>query len=273
MSSLLPNLIEKQRIIFVDNVSSEFAEEYSKIYENAVFFTNDNEIWKGGKLFSKIIGIDESSNSIVINGTTYRLVIESNLLKFKTDMSWNWYVTANRQTFSIPAIELQDTDSELEGWRFITNDIGIIDSNIQTLQYNPFYAEFDPATQKFNVDIDNMKMPPIYSRHYISKEIVFDEQDFLVNGETNIYLVLPYDLVVKYEVGLYDDLGETNFLPPIGTQSGNGEYRADKPINEGGIQYITYKITLRKDKHQITKPFKSFNLNLYSKTPYGINND
>lgn len=264
MASLLPQLIEKQRIIFVDNVSSEFAEEWSKLYSNVVFFTTSHEIWKDGNLYSKIIGVDENANTIDVNGTIYKLVIESNLLKFKTDFSWYWYVGGNKINMDTPPPVYDVGNGSKEGWRLITNDESIIrNKDVQDI-HNPWLTSFDTKTNKFNAK--NGIGKPLYSPYIDGTTIIeFDEKQFVNGNETNIYLFLPYDFVKNYNIGLYDAIGETNFLPQMLGKT-EGQYTSsDKTYSHSGVTYIRYKITLTKEKHNINEPFKNFTLSLYSK--------
>lgn len=261
MASLIPNLIEKQRIIFVDNVSSEFAEEWSKMYSNVVFFTTNHEIWKDGSLYSKIIGVDENANTIEVNGTIYKLVIESNLLKFKTDFSWYWYVGGNKPNMDTPPQVLDVGNGPNEGWRLITNDESIIRNVEVDDMYNPWLTSFDSASNTFKAT--NGIGKPLYSPYAEGTTIIeFDEKQF-VNGETNIYLFLPYDFVTNYKIGLYDAIGETNFLPN-GLGLTEGQYTSSsKTYSHSGVTYIRYKITL--SQVDVNEPFKNFTLSLYSK--------
>lgn len=256
MGSLLPQLIEKQRIIFVDNVTSEFAQKFSEVYSNAVFFTDNQEIWKNGQLYSKVIGVDETANSITVNGTTYKLVIESNLLKFKTDFAWYWYVGGNKKNFDqLPGID-DKTGTNEEGWRFITNDEKIINNYTD---YNPWEATFNPDTLSFTCEDG---CAPLYNA-FGNNIIEFNNKNF-VNDETNIYLILPYFLVANYNIGLYDGIGETNFLPDEANYYNRQYKRFEGRISHGGVDYIKYKITFKKTDN-ITEPFKNFTLSLYAK--------
>jgi len=279
-----PDFSGKKRIIFIDNVSSEFAKNYGGVYPNAVFFTTDddngsqvNQIWKGGEPYANYITVDENSNSIEIDGNIIRLSLDRDgCLRFTSGYSWYWYVDyisylgdiQSKEDLKTVIFEQQNLPSlsganmtpnlPIKGWNIITNDNNITKPGT-TSENSPEFKEYLSSITSDIIRNENevvVKGRQFYSPHgsYILKlgtlhsENIFRYNDTLTFIPINI--IVPTTLL-ENKLGLYDDLSYTNFFETAMIQKDN-ELPDSKGIyyynlgtrNKGGVQYNLYTIII-----------------------------
>ena len=245
-----PDFSGKKRIIFIDNVSSDFAKNYGAVYPNAVFFTKDiegesnvNEIWKGGQPYANYITVDENSNSIEIDGNIIRLTLDKDgCLRFISGYSWYWYVDYisyphnndiskdelkniifNQQ--NLPGINKANMAPNIpvNGWNLITNDNNITKPNIDSPEFESYLSSITSNVVRNENEI-KITGKQFYSPHYdkynshneriLNLGTLQTENIFKYNDNLifiPINIIVPTTLVSK-GLGLYDDLSYTNFF-------------------------------------------------------------
>lgn len=239
----LPVFTNIESITFVDNVTTEFARQYSNLYTGVLFFTNNNEIWKDGKCYSNIISIDPNANSFKFEDAQYKLALESGVLKVKIDTALYWGIFGDNNDDNIfnkiigaPSINADSIclDNKEFGWRFITDDLSIINSTLNAFEKNPFGKGnnpiFDPS-QIVDISENSEEI------EYKDKEIIFFNNK---EGVDNIHIFLPKILVDNYKIGIYDDMDGCvfnsidNSTVTIYTESDNEEYIQNEKKYEVG---------------------------------------
>lgn len=221
-----PDFSGKKRIIFIDNVSSEFAKNYGGVYPNAVFFTNDtdiqsgnqiNQIWKGGEPYANYVTVDENSNSIEIDGNIIRLSIDRDgCLRFTSGYSWYWYCNyisignieelekddygnkLKNKIFgqeNLPSISnsINEVSSIRPGWNYITSDNNITNPhNENSEELKKFLAEnMTCIVENDNLSGIHLLGVPLYSphRHILSLGLLTDENVFKHPVYSNLNLI------------------------------------------------------------------------------------
>lgn len=207
-TSLQNSLENKKEILFFDGVDPIFAQQASKIFPNYIFFTTNNELWKGGIRYTGAGGVNESKNEIVANGNKYKIFLnEQNLLEIRLEIVWNWYIGKEypyNGEYNSNAIV--DTYSSDTGWRYITNEEKYI---LNKHQINPFICEISKLKDKYNVTSTNINGFCLYTPHNSKQQPI--KLDFKENEENYSYLALPTILVSDYyKIGLYDTISLIN---------------------------------------------------------------
>ena len=245
-----PDFSGKKRIIFIDNVSSDFAKNYGAIYPNAVFFTKDtdgetdiNEIWKGGQPYANYITVDENSNSIKIDGNIVRLSLDKDgRIRIIKGYSWYWYVDyisySNNSNITkdelkniifgqqnLPSINKANMTPNIpiNGWNLITNDDNITKPNTDSPEFESYLSSITSNVERNENKIE-ITGKQFYSPHYDKYK---SHNERILNLGTlrpeNIFkyddnlifipinIIVPKTLVLK-GLGLYDDLSYTNFF-------------------------------------------------------------
>jgi len=215
-----PDFSGKKRIIFIDNVSSDFAKNYGAVYPNAVFFTQDtdgetdvNEIWKGGQPYANYITVDENSNSIEIDGNIIRLSLDKDgCLRFISGYSWYWYVgyisyshegditnnelkkiIFNQQ--NLPSINKANMNSNrpVSGWNIITNDNNITNPNIDSPEFESYLSTITSNVERYDETEIKITGNQFYSPHCDDDEYSSHNEIILNLGKIHEENIFKYN--------------------------------------------------------------------------------
>lgn len=218
------DIINKHKVYMVDNIEVKNAKYLSIKYPNIIFFTNTGEICKNGILYTSILGVDPNYNTLEVNHKTYKLSLQNKMLRLSLAPTWYWYIGTELQT---EITNVEPTTSNLTGWRIITNKENVINGSLA----NNTIDEIWPLKEN---SVSSISLP----------NGINPKQD-------SLYLYLPHNLIVHYNVGLYDVFELTNFL------------------NEGGVLTKLSNITIDDVLYEVyqfnTTPKDTFNLKIYSK--------
>lgn len=247
-----PDFSGKNRLIFVDGVDRNFAINNGLLYPNAIFFTTDNEIFKGGVGIANYITIDPNYNKFNgPNSVTYRLHILDGKLGVISGNVWLWYIgigdfkSTTEPTMTSNWREFPNGGS---GWFLITADSKITEVSNDSLDdviKNTWIAgrtyslnDEQPIipTDKKNSWVQNSN--PLYSYDFEYRDENGNKKDVHkivlsnsnINGNININnylyeinnndgsrlfkidLLLPCTIIDNFEIGLYDDFEKINYF-------------------------------------------------------------
>lgn len=239
-----PDFSGKNRLIFVDGVDRKFAESNGPLYPNAIFFTTDNEIFKGGVGIANYITIDPNYDKFNgPNSVTYRLHILDGKLGVISGNVWLWYIGIGDFRSSTEPIMNSNWGKfpkNNSGWFLITSDSNITEisnDSLDDVTKNTWVAgrtyslnDEEPMIpmDKKNSWVQNSN--PLYSYDFEYKNENGDKEDvhkiILSNIKENLYeignndgsklfkidLLLPCTIIDNFEIGLYDDFEKLNYF-------------------------------------------------------------
>lgn len=239
-----PDFSGKKRIIFVDNVTREFAINNGKLYDNAIFFTTNNEIFKGGEGIANYVTVNPNFNTFNgPNSLKYTLSIDNNgVLSIHSGNVWLWYIGMQKWNESQPLMNSNWSNypNDDNGWFLITTDSNITEKVNGEVDKGIWWAGREYEINKEN-GVENIIIPsnkrqawkpfsnPLYSYDFDYKNSQGDQitetckinlgnidgySTVLDNGNSifRIDLLLPTIMVDSYKIGLYDDLENINYL-------------------------------------------------------------
>jgi hypothetical protein len=254
-----PDFSGKKRIIFIDDVSTTFAQEYGKIYTNAVFFTNNNEIWKNGVPVANHITLDNNKSEFVgNNGVVYRLSLQDGLLSITNNDIIYWYIgISSVESKNAPSLSsVKSYQNNDYGWYFLSSENIIFANESSDKDRWKAYMYFDEQngtkewsdganplfSSSFNYGTENNQYAPQRNINFGNLRHI-PAEDY---GAFKIDLILPKVVVDKYNVGLYDDYALRNFLD-------------ERTYDEKNIDRILRYFTLAKENNEEAKTNPALN--------------